>query len=135
MIMENIVFNCVSKFLNTRYNFSLILFSFIIWYFSLYFSYSSYANFDMLVTVNGYIKHFSLLSIIVGFVSNSSKSSSLVKISIICYVISFLAVMGFKILFVKSVLGILILFPLSIFSFTLVLKSAWNMALEKDNKI
>lgn len=124
--LESITCKIVSSIINTRYNWSIIVATIIIWSLSV-FTYSSNSNFDMSVAINDHIRVFSLLAILVGFLQNTKQHSFLIKIGTISFLLSLFAIIMTKTLIMNGTIGVLLLSPLSIFCFLILVKNIWNI--------
>lgn len=122
----------ISKVFNTRFNWSLLLMTIIIWSFSgNVFPYYN-GNFDMLIYSQDFIKLLSLSAIIFGLVKQSTEkieaTNNLLKLGIINYVLSLFCVLTIKTVGYSSLLGVWIFQPLSIFLFLIIAGQMWEIA-------
>jgi hypothetical protein len=118
----------ISKSLNTPYNWSIWLMTFVIWIFSgNLISYNNGSNFDMLLALHSYIQWLSLGVVIVGLIKADEKYLRLAKYGILTYLLSILTIIFSKTLFITAYLAIFILKPASIFFFLMIIKQIWEL--------
>ena len=131
--IENKICSIIGRLLITRYNWSLVLTTILIWVFGgAIFGYSANANFDMSVLLNEYTKVFSLFAIGVGFFFSLRRSYFLVGLGIGSYLISLASQIMSKTLVLNGAFGALALKPLSIFCLMLILKNMWILAVDRE---
>lgn len=137
--LENKICGTMTSLLNTPYNWSLILATLIIWSFGgAVFSYSANSHFNMEVAVNGYMKIFSIVAILVGFFKRSDQSRLLIGIGITGFLLSLFTIVMTKTLIMQGMLGELVLKPLCIFCFFILIKNLWNVGVSdypEQNKV
>jgi hypothetical protein len=121
------IYRLITKILNTRFNWSLLLLTIIIWAFTgNLFLYFTNQNFDILIYSQDHIKLLSLSTIIFGFLNQLSKEANeLIKLGIITYVVSFCTVIMTKNVGHISLLGIWVFQPISIFLFLKIVQKIW----------
>ena len=126
--IESKICGLLGKVLVTPYNVSLILITILVWFLSCYFGYFN-SNFDMMSTIAGYIIWGSQGCIVIGVFTTGSYSKCLVKLGVLTELITIFALLSAKsvVVLINSI-GMLVLFPLSIFCFLLLLKNIliWN---------
>lgn len=125
--LENILCRVINILFNTPFNWSLVLVATALWSISELFAYSASGNFNMLVVMNEYIRIFSVLAIIAGFIKNNDRSKLIIGIGIISFLLSLLSVVMSKTIIMKGLLGGLLLTPLNIFCFLILMKNLWNV--------
>jgi hypothetical protein len=123
-------FDAVSCILNTPYNWSIGLFTLIIWALTSFVDYYSTGNFDMLLALHDYIQLLSLVAIIVGLMRADNKQYMLLtKYGISAYFLSILTIIFTRnALVATNILAHFLLKPASIFFFLMIIKQVWNVA-------
>ena len=136
--LETIISKAITIALNTRYNWSLLLMTAIIWAFTGgLFPYSSNSNFDMIKEVARYMQYFSLPAIIYGLIRYNTKdalmTTKILRLGIVTYILSLLMLITIKNFGLVFYFGLLVVKPLSIFSFLLLIQAAWQLASLNSN--
>ena len=136
--LEKIISKAITTALNTRYNWSLLLITAIIWAFTGgLFPYSSNNNFDMIKEVAGYIQYFSLPAIIYGLIRYNTKDAlmptKILRLGVVTYVLSLLMLITLKNFGLVFYFGLLVIKPLSIFSFLLLIQATWQLPVFNNN--
>ncbi len=130
--LKNIVINGFNQFFNTKYNWSLMVLTFLIWGLGgALLPYSANSNFDMTVTSQEYVRYLCLLGIFFGSIKEEI-NTNLIRLGVIGYVLSWVAFVTSKSLLMQGMIGVLIFTPLSIFCALILIKHIWLSAHEKE---
>ena len=131
--LNSLVINAFNKFLNTRYNWSLMLLAFLIWALGgALLPYSANSNFDMTVTSQEYVRYVCLLGIFVGLMKEEV-NKNIIRFGVMGYILSWVALVTSKSLLMQGMIGVLIFIPLSIFCALVLIRTMWFIEPEKEN--
>jgi len=129
--LEIIICKAIGKGLDTRYNWSLVVITIILWLISGMMPYSTNQNFDMVRGISGYIQFLSLIAIIYGLLRGNCEGAvmtrKMLRLGIVTYIFSCLTMIMMKNFGTIFNLGVWVVKPLCIFSFLLLIKTMWQI--------
>jgi len=129
--LETKICKAISKAIDTPYNWSLIIATFVVWIISGGIVYSTNQNFDMVTSVSSYIQFLSLAAILYGLLRRNSegafKTRQLLRMGVATYVLSLLTMIMMKNFGIIFDLGLWVVKPICIFSFLLLTKTMWQI--------